>query len=284
MYLQSQLAGEIDGACTPPRWTVLIPFFNEADYLADTIASLAAQTQRFELILVDNGSTDGSAAIALAAARTHGLTARLLTERRPGKIWALHSGLTATTTPWLATCDADTSYPPQYLEAAARLLDAPGCVVAGAYFVVPGATRRAHLTEAARVLTAGRLLPRLCHAGGAGQCFATAALRAAGGFDPARWSFVLEDHEVIHRIADHGTMRYARDLWCAPSPRDRDRPSIRWTLVERIAYAAVGSWAGDWFFYRFLADRLARRHLTTTSMRETGAIEGRTFGPAHLMC
>lgn len=284
MYLRSQLAGELDRVPAAPRWTVLIPFFNEADYLAATVASLAAQAEPFELILVDNGSTDGSAAVALGAARAHGLPARLLTEHRPGKIHALRTGLAACATPWLATCDADTAYPPHYLAAAGRLLAKPGCVVAGAYFVQPDGTPRAHAIEAARVLAAGLLLPRLCHAGGAGQCFGTAALRAAGGFDPDRWRYVLEDHEVIHRTADRGTMRYARDLWCTPSPRDRDRPSIRWTLVERLAYAATGSWAGDWFFYRFLAGRLARRRLVSTSMRETGAIEGRAVGPTHVMC
>ncbi len=54
------------------RWSVVIPYFNEKDYLSSTLASLLAQTFRpFQLILVDNASTDGSVEVcrSLLAAR-----------------------------------------------------------------------------------------------------------------------------------------------------------------------------------------------------------------------
>ncbi|CUS43831.1 hypothetical protein MGWOODY_Smn2623 [hydrothermal vent metagenome] len=57
-------------------------------------------------------------------------------------------------------------------------------------------------------------------------------------------------------------------MWCAPSPRERDRASIRWTLVERLAYSATAPWAGDWFFYRFLGRRLRHRQLLSHHIRE----------------
>ncbi|MEH3124222.1 MAG: glycosyltransferase family A protein [Sphingomonas phyllosphaerae] len=256
-----------------PVWTVLIPFFNERDYLAATIASLAAQTVPFTLILVDNGSTDDSADIARAAVRAHGLDALVVTERTPGKVSALRTGLGWVRTRYLATCDADTIYPPQYLAAAERLLASDGCVVAGAYFVAPGADQMALDAEARRVLTSAKLLPRQCHAGGAGQCFDVAALRAAGGFDAGIWGYILEDHEVIHRTMAHGRMRYARDMWCMPSPRERDRASIRWTLFERLLYSVAAPVAGDWFFYTFLARRLRKRGLMSVQMRERSAGE-----------
>jgi glycosyltransferase involved in cell wall biosynthesis len=48
-----------------PLVSLVIPFFNTADYLAEAIESALAQTHRnFELILVDNRSTDGSPEIA----------------------------------------------------------------------------------------------------------------------------------------------------------------------------------------------------------------------------
>ena len=271
MYLDLERASGAHGTATAtaaPRWTVLIPFFNERDYLAATIDSLAAQDVAFELILVDNGSTDDGAAVALAAARSHGLPVRLLVERRPGKVAALQAGLVAVETRYVATCDADTLYPPQYLREAGRLLDRPGRVAAGAYFVTADAEPSAFALEASKIVAAGALLPGLCHAGGAGQCFDAAALRAAGGFDPRIWNYVLEDHEVFHRVLAHGTIGYARDLWCVPSSRDRDRPSIRWTLGERLLYGVAGLGAGDWFFYRFLARRLACRRLASAGMRE----------------
>lgn len=266
-----------------PAWSILLPFFNERDYLPATIASLAAQSVPTTLILIDNGSTDDSAAIARAACRDHGLDYLLITEPLPGKVAALGTGLGWVRTPWVATCDADTLYPPHYLAAAEAILTKPGCVAAGAYFVAPGIDERARRTAARRFLTAARLLPRQSHTGGAGQAFRTSALRAAGGFDADRWNYVLEDHEIVHRVMRTGTMGYARDHWCAPSKRDRDRDSIRWTLFERLVYAAAAPKAGDWFFYSFLAPRLRRRRLLSNRIRERQYhhLEGPAFGPPH---
>ena len=270
MYLDLDSALTAAGAnpARAPAWTVLIPFFNERAFLAATIASLAAQTQAVKLVLVDNGSTDDGAAVARATCDRLGLDYLLLSERNPGKVAALRTGLGFVRTPFVATCDADTLYPPHYLAAAERMLEEPGCVVTGAFFVVPGADADAVAIQGGRMAKAARLLPRQCHTGGAGQAFCTAALRAAGGFDAKRWNFVLEDHEIIHRVMRRGTMRYASDLWCMPSPRERDRASIRWTLVERLVYSAAAPWAGDWFFYRFLSRRLRARQLLSHRIRE----------------
>jgi glycosyltransferase involved in cell wall biosynthesis len=266
-----------------PLWTVLIPFFNEREYLAATIASLAAQSMPSIMILVDNGSTDGSADVARAAVKAHGLDALVITETIPGKVAALRTGLGWVRTRYVATCDADTLYPPHYLAAAERLLERDTCVVAGAYFVDPGADQAALDAEALRILSAARLLPRQCHAGGAGQCFAVDALRAVGGFDAAVWNYILEDHEVIHRTMSQGTMLYAQDFWCMPSPRERDRASIRWTLFERLVYTATAPWAGSWFFYRFLAKRLRRRRLLSVQIRERAfqSMEGPALASSH---
>jgi glycosyltransferase involved in cell wall biosynthesis len=287
MYLDLDSASTGDiarvDARTPCAWTILLPFFNECDYLPATIASLAGQSVPLTLILIDNGSTDDSAAIARAACRDHGVDYLLITERRPGKVAALRTGLGWVHTPLVATCDADTLYPPHYLAAAEAVLAKPGRVAAGAYFVVPGADDETRRTKARAVLAAARLLPRQSHTGGAGQAFRASALRAAGGFDADRWNYVLEDHEIIHRVMRLGTMGYAGDLWCAPSPRERNRDSIRWTLFERLVYSAAAPWAGDWFFYSFLASRLRRRRLLSNRIRERQYhhLEGPAFATPH---
>lgn len=253
-------------------WSVLVPFFNERAFLPATLASLAAQSERPHVVLIDNGSTDGSAAIAVAECARLGLDHLLVTERRPGKVNALAAGLALVDTPLVATCDADTLYPAGYLAAAARVLAREGTVVAGAFFVAADADAEARARAGRRIVATARLLRGQCHTGGAGQAFRTAALRAAGGFDAGRWGWVLEDHEVIHRVMNHGAesgaMGYAEDLWCCPSPRPRDRASIRWTAGERLLYALAAPVAGDWFFYRFLAGRLRGRELTSERIRE----------------
>ncbi|MDQ1230305.1 glycosyltransferase family 2 protein [Sphingomonas sp. SORGH_AS_0879] len=255
-------------AYVAPCWTVVVPFFNEEAELAATLESLARQKVRFRLVLVDNGSLDASARVAAESCERLGLDHVLLHQGVPGKINALRLGLDHVHTRFVATCDADTLYPETYLAEAQALLEQPGCVVAGAYFIAPGDGEAERRRESATIRLAARLLPRQCHAGGAGQAFCTKALKAAGGFDPRRWNYVLEDHEVIHRVLRHGTMRYADGFWCVPSDRERDRESIRWTLAERLLYSVTAPFAGDWFFYTFLARRLTARRLTTERMRE----------------
>jgi glycosyltransferase involved in cell wall biosynthesis len=248
-------------------WSVIIPFYNEVDFLTDTLTSLAGQTRHCKVILVDNGSTDGGAALAMECCAKLGLDATLLSERRPGKVFALATGLARVATPLVATCDADTWYPPDYLAEAEALLGAPGSVAAGAFFA-GREDRAAHRRKALHIRFVPSLLRRQCHTGGAGQVFRTIALRRAGGFDARRWNYVLEDHEIIHRVHREGGMKYGTRFWCSPSPRERNRESIRWTLAERLVYHAVAPIAGDWFFYGFLARRLDRRRMTSERIRE----------------
>jgi glycosyltransferase involved in cell wall biosynthesis len=250
------------------EWTVLVPFFNERGYLPHMLASLAGQNRPARIVLIDNGSTDFSARVATAECRRHGLDHVLVEERRPGKVAALAAGLARVRTPFVATCDADTWYPADYLEQGRRLLETSGSAAAGAWFTRAQAGKLQRLRKAFHIRLAARLLPRQCHTGGAGQVFRTASLRQAGGFDPARWKYVLEDHEVVHRVQKIGTIEYGAAFWCAPSARDRDRDSISWSFFERLVYHATASGAGDWFFYRFLKTRLRARRLTSERMRE----------------
>lgn len=250
-----------------PNWTVILPFYNEAEVIHGVIASLAHQTETFILLLVDNGSIDRSVDRAVAACLDLEISFRLISELRPGKVAALHAGLKHAQTVYVATCDADTYYPPDYLDRARALLEA-GSAMAGAWFIPrsAGLFRRAlshlHLTVAAR------LFPTQCLTGGAGQAFHRDHLVAAGGFDPGHWDLVLEDHEICHRVARIGPIRYAPAFWCDPLDRVRKRPATRWGIFERLVYHMSASKFGDWFFYRFLRPRLEMRRLVSAALRE----------------
>ena len=249
-------------------WTVVIPYFNERHYLPQTLASLSRQTVPFDLVLVDNGSTDGSAEVARATCAALGLLPVMLCEPRRGKVAALATGLADVETRYVATCDADTWYPADYLAAATSLLEQPGTVAAGAFYAAPERTRAVHALAALKIVLAGKLLRGQCHAGGAGQVFRTAVLRAAGSYDPRRWNLVLEDHEIAHQVMKRGRMTYGARLWCAPSTRHRDRDSVSWNVFQRVVYHAVAGMAPDWYFQRFLGPRLGRRNLSSERLRE----------------
>ena len=92
------------------RWSIVLPVFNEAGYLPRTLASLAAQTVPFRLILVDNGSTDDGIGAARRQIDAAGIDALLLNEARPGQVHALRRGLAAVDTELVAICDADPWY------------------------------------------------------------------------------------------------------------------------------------------------------------------------------
>jgi len=242
------------------RWTIIIPFLNEAQFIERTLESVAAQSAPLQLVLVDNGSTDDGAAIALVACRRLGIDYRLVREPRRGKVRALAAGFAEVSTPFVATFDADTYYPEFYLEAGERLLEGPNCAAAQAYYAYPNWSAWRRRAASLRLAVASRLLRGQCHNGGAGQVFRIEPLRRAGGFDPRRWSHILEDHEIIHRVSALGTIDCANAFWCAPARRERDQPSSRWSLLERVAYHLTPRRLQSRYFYEFLAPRLEDRH------------------------
>jgi glycosyltransferase involved in cell wall biosynthesis len=88
--------------------SVVMPVFDGARHLADAIESVLAQSYRtVELIVVDDGSTDGSAAIA----RRYAPSVQLLVQAHEGIGSARNRGATAASGAYLAFCDADDLIP-----------------------------------------------------------------------------------------------------------------------------------------------------------------------------
>lgn len=87
--------------------SVIVPVHNPGKYLAKCLKSLAEQTmQDFEIICVDDGSTDGSdAVLAEFAARDRRL--RVLTTAHNGAAKARNAGMEAAAGDYLYFCDAD---------------------------------------------------------------------------------------------------------------------------------------------------------------------------------
>lgn len=98
-----------------PTVAVLLPFYNAADTLAETLDSIQAQSLGdFSLIAVDDGSSDGSAEIVRQRMR-HDPRIMLLQPGHQGVVGAMNSALAHCHSPLVARMDADDIMHPQRL-------------------------------------------------------------------------------------------------------------------------------------------------------------------------
>jgi glycosyltransferase involved in cell wall biosynthesis len=103
------------------RLTVLMPTLNAERFLAETLASLAAQTfQDFEVLVVDAGSTDGTVDVVRRDTR---LRATVIQCGRIGLGAQLRLGLNQVASEYIARMDADDVSVPERFETQIRALD-----------------------------------------------------------------------------------------------------------------------------------------------------------------
>ena len=88
-----------------PSITILIPCLNEELGVASVVREYAMAFPQADILVVDNGSEDGTAAAARAAGAT------LITEKRRGKARAVATALAAIDTDLVLMVDGDGSYP-----------------------------------------------------------------------------------------------------------------------------------------------------------------------------
>lgn len=215
---------EITGA-PRPSLGVIIAAHNEAEVLRVTIDRLAAQAEPPEVILLaDDGSSDGSAAVmhagyglapphmgTLSAASPVVPTLRWLRLAHGGKACALNAALLWLDTELVVTLDADTLLAPGALAAMRAAFTAEPALVAATGVLTPicGQGWSARLFEwfqsyeyirnfLSRAAWAGQ--DALLLVSGAFAGFRRAAVMAVGGFDP---DCLVEDYELIHRLHRH---------------------------------------------------------------------------------
>jgi glycosyltransferase involved in cell wall biosynthesis len=119
-YLEAE--EETDLTVLPHAVSVVIPAYNEADYVArqirDVAAVMDASDWTYEILVVDDGSSDQTGAKALAEG------VRVLRNRRNrGYGAALKRGVTAAAYEWILIIDADGTYPPAAIPELLALAD-----------------------------------------------------------------------------------------------------------------------------------------------------------------
>ena len=106
-----------------PAISVLLPIFNGEKFLDECLASLLEQSfEDFEIVAVDDGSSDGSAEI-LKVWCSRDARIRVLTRPHSGLVEALNAGLSACRGELIARMDADDKVHPRRLELQAQAFE-----------------------------------------------------------------------------------------------------------------------------------------------------------------
>ena len=100
-----------------PSFSVLLLCWNHRDFLSDCVEALARQSDKdFEIVMLDNVSTDGSAEFAEELFRKHGLTARVVVNDAPRSIPINYNKLISMASGSLITfLSTDDYYAPDYV-------------------------------------------------------------------------------------------------------------------------------------------------------------------------
>ncbi|GAA2998734.1 hypothetical protein JCM13580A_41210 [Streptomyces drozdowiczii] len=112
----------------PPRLSVVVPVYNVEDFLTDCLKSLAAQTLTdLQVVMVDDGSTDGSAALAAEFAAADDRF-ELVRQENGGLGHARNTGVRNCDpeSRYLAFCDSDDIIPPNAYELLVESLEETG--------------------------------------------------------------------------------------------------------------------------------------------------------------
>lgn len=179
-------------AAVPAGVSVVIPCYNAERYLARAVESVLAQTRPAdEVIVVDDGSTDGSAALA----RGFGGTVRAVSQPNGGVAVARNQGLALARGRWVAFLDADDEWFPHKLERQVAALEASPDLrwcACNAELVAEGGRRPGHVEPAARRWLAAHGSLRYFDVAvwqvfhqTSGMLVEAELMRALGGFDAA---------------------------------------------------------------------------------------------------
>ncbi|TGD82452.1 glycosyltransferase [Hymenobacter wooponensis] len=248
-----------------PAFSILIAARNEAENLPLLLADLQEQlpvTGGFEVIVVDDHSTDDTAAIVRAAASNMPFPIRVLQlaalpGARTGKKAAVEAAVQAAQAPWLLLTDADCRVPAGWVLAYAVLAADPAVQFISGPVLLTGTGWLATLQglELAALVGVGgasiaRQQPTMCN--GANLAYRRTAFAAVDGFRGNEAVPSGDDEFLLHKIhvAFPGGVRFLQDQQAIV--RTAAQPTLRQLLWQRVR------WASKWRHYQAAApQRLA---------------------------
>jgi glycosyltransferase involved in cell wall biosynthesis len=284
------------------RVSVLLPVWNTAPFLDAAIDSILEQTfPSFELIVIDDGSTDGSGAIAERFA-CRDARVRVIHRSHEGLSASLNAGLALARGEYVARMDADDISVTDRLRKQVAHLDArPACVAVGSWIEVVDEDgqyigRKTFATEHDAIRAA--LLRGISQMAHPTVVARRDVLRAMGGYDARRYP--SEDFDLWFRLGERGELANLGEVLlkhrrhaAAVGVRDREKMKAMSLAICNEARAKQGlpAWRGSPTLRGESADaqyhfecartaliagsrRVAVRHAAATIAAEPGRLYG----------
>lgn len=235
--------------------SVLLPVYNASRYLSECLDSVLAQTfTDFEVIAVNDGSTDRSLAILEAyASRDHRV--KVISRANTGIVGALNDGLIACRGDFVARMDADDyAYRNRFAKQLDFLRNHPKCVVCGTavHFTDPAGNP---VKPCPRLLTHDAIVSKLLEGDGGAMIHPSVMFRrevvmSLGGYrECAQW---IEDLDLYLRLSEYGQLANLPDYLLnyrqhPQSVNATKSDAVRWASKNNVlkeAHAKRGSyWA-----------------------------------------
>ena len=234
-----------------PTVSCVMTVYNTARYVGAAVRSVLAQTfADFELIVIDDGSTDGSTRILQDVAKSDARI-RLVSRPNTGIVKAANEGIALARGKYLARMDSDDLCVPHRFATQATYLDEhPDCVLVGSRVMVMD-PYGSPVSETGQKLPHEEIDAELLTAGGGwalvqpSTMMRTEAVRAAGGY---RGEYnISEDQDLFLRLAERGRVAniaepllwYRRHYQSVSHTQYRQQAQIRDSIV-RDAFARRG--------------------------------------------
>jgi glycosyltransferase involved in cell wall biosynthesis len=250
------------------RLSVVIATKDRAAYLDRALASFEHQVAApsFEVIVVDNGSSDNTKAIVKNAKARGTLTMRYVREAEPNRGKARNRGVAQAQGYLVLFCDDDVVAPPGFLAAHEAAHRSPNFVVNGPILNVASYEDRPRPTAAnfsrAFLCTCNVSLPK-------------AALDAVGGFDEDFNLYGWEDTELGVRLREHGMRwQFAWDayIWHIKPPAENTLEVETRKVLEKARMAR-----------RFIAKSPSARARMATGAHPLNMLRGKYLFPDKLL-
>jgi cellulose synthase/poly-beta-1,6-N-acetylglucosamine synthase-like glycosyltransferase len=241
--------------------TVIVPMRDEREHARACIESLRAQAyppNLTQVIVVDDGSTDGTSDIvATAIAGDPRFRLLRLNGQRGGKKIAIDAAIAQASGDFLLTTDADCLHDPSWISSMVWLLQRDVSIVAGPVLLLRGSGlfSRLQSLEFLGIMGVGAGLfgvgyPRLCN--GANLAYRKSAFHAAGGFASHQHLASGDDEFLLHALVYRLGHAAEFNPFAEAAVRTPAAPSLRAFLSQRARWASKGGQYEDKRFVSFL--------------------------------